>query len=153
MVQNYEKAMEKFGDWLYIIFIGIAIVSSLISSLNKVKKQRETPPSVPQKSQPAEQSTVFPTSARPTPARPAPAPAVQPAPKPVKQSKLKSGTPPPSGKKNVPEERFQSRISRMIERQNLPETEAEHASVEINPNDISEIKKGIIYSEIISRKY
>ena len=170
MVQNYEKAMEKLGDWLYIIFIGIAIVSSIISSLNKAKKQREISPADAQKPQPEPvtarqmqpESGTKPSwmeilqglEEKVSEPKPAPKPS-----QPVSKVRMQPGAgaqpkSPSITPKNAPKERFQSRISRKIEVQgSVPETNLEYSSVEIDFDDISEIKKGIVYGEIINRKY
>lgn len=39
-MQNYKKGMENIGDWLYLIFIAVAVIASMI----KPKKKQEKPP-------------------------------------------------------------------------------------------------------------
>lgn len=177
MVQNYKKAMKKFDDWLYILFIGIALVSSLISSLSKAKKQRENPP-------PDAQNPQSEPSMSAQPPRPVQQPETRTTPswmeilqnleekisEPKPKPQLQTQTPPPPPIMRQPKavvqpkvvpitskldskDRFQSRISRKIGKQDSLDANLEYATIEIDMSDGDEIKKGIVYSEIINRRY
>jgi hypothetical protein len=164
------------NDWLYILFIGIAVVSSLFSGAKKKRKQNSVPSNKPQQQVRPQVPTA--QTRKPEqqqkPASPSwmdilqqleekakqpqqkPQPAAQPKPVLVKPQ-IKS-QPTISSKSTLTDKKprkqqLESRISRKIENQGPIELEAKISGINLNFGDISEIKKGIIYSEIFNRKY
>lgn len=167
------------NDWLYILFIGIAVVSSLFSGSKKKRKQTHVPPAANKPQQQVRpQSSQIPTQKKEeqqskpanTPSwmdilqqledkakepKQKPQPVVKPKPVVTKsqpqinrQMTSKSTL---SDKK--PRKQLESRISRKIENQMPIELEQETAGLDLDFRNISEIKKGIIYSEIFNRRY
>ncbi|MCL1942632.1 MAG: hypothetical protein FWF54_03660 [Candidatus Azobacteroides sp.] len=170
--------MNKIGDWLYIIFIGIAIISSLISNVTKKKPKENTVPPVMRKPQQQASQTQEPAQTRvpgsgQAGSQPKKAPSwidilqsleekepEKPQSRPAHRTKIQpkgqaqSSMQVSSQITNEIQKPVQSLISQKIAEQNpATESEPEFSVIDLRLNDLSEIKKGIIYSEIFNRKY
>jgi hypothetical protein len=148
--------MDNLGDWLYIVFIIVAAVSGLFSSAKKKKRTAAKPVHTPQheqkhtdnseeksfwelleemqsESKPKQQKVkVRKTESAPT---------------------LKKTTPPPflATEKNIPDNFTQKEQPVLLENDNI-----ESAGISLEDLDlqhIEEVRKAIIYSEILHRKY
>ncbi len=182
-MQNYKKAMDSIGDWIYIILIAIAVISSFLPGSKKKNKQQNTMPPVVHR--PQQQTTQQNTPQQKTVEQPKPQPAKVPSwmdilqsleEKKPEQPKVKPKPQPQQVQVKSQQKKFktqiktekeaflpftegktkssQSSISQKIESQGpIAEAEMEIASIDLDFKDISEIKKGIIYSEIFNRRY
>lgn len=135
--------MDNIGDWLYVVFIIIAAISSILSSGKKKKHSKEI------LGQPGR------TFSPPQPAnRPAPANEVinKPHPRNPEKKKARKTPPPPPPMflqgDRIPQTSLQERETGTI----YNEAEPEHPSGFSlrNPDDL---KKAVIYTEILNRKY
>lgn len=126
-MQKYAKLMEHVGDWLYyVIFFGIAIVSLI----NSVAKKKST-------------DTVSP-------------PPVYESPPPPPPLSVKRKTPPPAPNRSRfsggYETLFQNEGQRVFENETPTDNEVT-ATDNWSLNDVETIRKAIVYTEILNRKY
>ncbi|MEG1544066.1 MAG: hypothetical protein RR382_06015 [Tannerellaceae bacterium] len=156
--------MDNAGDWLYIVFLVVAGLSGLIGSGKKKKKQTEV------LGQPGREIT---TEAEPAPEKgfweilqemqqgeEAPKPAPRPvsvAPQPVRKAKQNTATAFLSEedriyKAHVPE----SHIPMLATPPTIgrfAEEEQEGTDLDISFRDPADLRKAVIYAEILNRKY
>ena len=167
--------MENIGDWLYLIFIGIAVVASIIKP--KKNNKPSSPPPVAHDRDPWESTTPQQVGEVKTSSQQKPASwqeilqtlteeiqqnqtkkTVQPEKIQTQQqtsSKKKTVKPFLSGespKKKIPVSAITDKIKHFeeIDKKNKEETAA---SIHFNFDDMDEVKKGIIYAEIFNRRY
>lgn len=130
--------MDNAGDWLYIVFLAIAGISSLFSSKNKKKRPKQI------LGQPDKEIV---TSEKEVPAKgfweileemQKPEPVKQPAaaPKPF-----------------LAGEKMADRQSSARNRLAPPPAEEESPLTEIEFDNAAELRKAVIYTEILNRKY
>ncbi|WP_075966699.1 hypothetical protein [Parabacteroides massiliensis] len=130
--------MDNAGDWLYIVFLAIAGISSLFSSKNKKKRPKQI------LGQPDKEIV---TSEKEVPAKgfweileemQKPEPVKQPAaaPKPF-----------------LAGEKMADRQSSARNRLATPPAEEESPLTEIEFDNAAELRKAVIYTEILNRKY
>ena len=130
--------MDNAGDWLYIVFLAIAGISSLFSSKNKKKRPKQI------LGQPDKEIV---TSEKEVPAKgfweileemQKPEPIKQPAaaPKPF-----------------LAGEKMADRQSSARNRLATPPAEEESPLTEIEFDNAAELRKAVIYTEILNRKY
>ena len=130
--------MDNAGDWLYIVFLAIAGISSLFSSKNKKKRPKQI------LGQPDKEIV---TSEKEVPAKgfweileemQKPEPVKQPAaaPKPF-----------------LAGEKMADRQSSARNRLATPPAEEESPLTEIEFDNAAELQKAVIYTEILNRKY
>ena len=130
--------MDNAGDWLYIVFLAIAGISSLFSSKNKKKRPKQI------LGQPDKDIV---TSEKEVPAKgfweileemQKPEPVKQPAaaPKPF-----------------LAGEKMADRQSSARNRLATPPAEEESPLTEIEFDNAAELRKAVIYTEILNRKY
>lgn len=139
--------MDNIGDWLYIIFLIIAAISGMRSS-NKNKKKRQgqeeviRPPKNKKRSTPQEVTLDEPETAR-----------VIPQAEPVLSSADPTTIPEPpvfeEGKRIVRDDDLAGETV-----MNVTGTPQKRQATTCNPlSDPDELKKAIIYAEILNRKY
>jgi len=126
--------MDEIGNWIYIIFIAVAVISSLYKSTKKKT---------------AQQQTQMPDPALP----PQPSYSIPPVPK-EKRVKI----PPPASEfiKNRPSKSpsLFSAAHPGVTTESIFVQEEEHVLVDgLDLSDVDALRKAIIYSEIINRKY
>ena len=136
--ENNQSFMDNIGDWLYIVFLAIAGISGLFSS--KEKKKKKGRPEIlgqPDKEivsdeqpQPAEDKGFWEIGEeiKQAPAQPTPEPEEKP--RPIQEDKPRKAPP------TVP-----------------PMKEPERPTPEITLQDTDELRKAVIYAEILNRKY
>lgn len=141
--------MDNAGDWLYIVFLVIAGISGLFGSKNKNKRPKQA-------SRQPEREIVIADEDVPQKGfwdtwqeMQNPQPQVQPTPKKLKQKKQKAATSPflageKTTVKQMAAEAARTRIPIMEEESNLQDLEFDNAA---------ELRKAVIYSEILNRKY
>lgn len=136
--------MDDLGNWVYIILMVVVGISSLFSSINKKKgqKQTQTPsPEIPDDRFPAP----------PVPLEPVPVPTHLPA------KKIRKSSPPIPG--NTGNKPFGSPLKSSLDETHLQTESAikpdEDYSLaeELDLTDTEAFRKAIIYSEIINRRY
>lgn len=133
--------MDKIGDWLYIVFIIIAGISGLISSVKKKNKPTEVL-GQPDYGQPEEQNQpVNKNPWDPFEKGPAPRPKSNNKKKKRETSPFLEGETTSSFNRNIP-----------IPVTDIPEPELEYGP-EITINSVEDLRKAVIYSEILNRKY
>lgn len=152
--------MDNAGDWLYIVFLVVAAISGLFNSKNK-KKNRPDILGQPDKEivtndQPASGKGFWEILQEMESPRPEPEPEPQPqpqAPKVPQKKKLERSkafpTPTPflSSEKNIPD--------RIAETSPIMAPVEEESGIlsDISFRDLDELKKGVVYAEILNRKY
>lgn len=154
--------MDNLGDWLYILILIAAGIGSLFSSAKKKKQAEQQPPQPTLHPEHDETKTQKPKSfweilEEEMKRGSVPQGQPQPTPQPIKaenrkKTQKKSSVPTPSfaeGEKAIKDHRLSSTLSSSIETQ---EDETYSISVESFQNT-DELKKAIIYSEILNRKY
>lgn len=179
-MQNYKKDMENIGDWLYLIFIAIAVIAGMIKP--RKKQDASAPPPVAHDRDPWE------SSASQQPAKQQSANTQQ---KPltwqeilqtlteetkktqtqpqkttlqtqrVNTQKQTSSTKKPaakpflSGESASKKQPVTSSIAAKIKHFADAESRynTEETSIQLNFDDPEEIKKGIIYAEIFNKRY
>lgn len=141
--------MDNAGDWLYIVFLAIAGISGLFGSKNKKKQPKQvarqpereiftTDEDVPQKGF----WEVLQEMQNPEPQ-------VRPAPKSQKQKKQKAATSPfLTGEKTTVKQMAAQASSTRI-----PISEEESNLQDLEFDNAAELRKAVIYSEILNRKY
>jgi hypothetical protein len=125
--------MDEIGNWLYIVFIAIAVISSIFNAMKKKNQQPQTP----------------------VPAPKPPKQEYQSPPVPMK----KTGKVPPPIPEHIRHFPFDALLASAAATTN-PDTgpilieEIEHVlAEELDLSDADAFRKAIIYSEIIHRKY
>ena len=122
--------MDEYGDWVYIILMVVVGISSLISSINK--KKRQQPMQMPVPEYPDEPSfPIPPVSTQQERKQPPPAP---------RHSK-RTHLAPPLIETRLPTETF------------FEQDEEIALTDELNLSDADAFRKAVIYSEILNRKY
>lgn len=153
--------MDNLGDWLYIVFLVIAAISGLFGS-GKKKKQTKAKPVQPQQEEmpdvETERGKGFWEILQEMQNEPQEKPQEKPKP-PVKSIPK----PKPAAKKATPASPFlagEGKISNFTPKQNTPSLleepiEEDHTvtSEDFHLQDIDEVRKAIIYNEILTRKY
>ncbi|HOG36327.1 MAG TPA: hypothetical protein PK984_02720 [Paludibacteraceae bacterium] len=129
----------EIGDYLYIIVLVIAIVTSMIGKAKKKEKEADkTPPLAPNWEDIAQElKKTVPQPTNDTP---------QPTPQPIKP------TTPPIAEKQFKFENTDSKITKETPHQTHNYTIQENETA-IDPQNLDELKKAVIYSEILNRKY
>lgn len=123
--------MDNLGDWIYIVFLIVAAVSGLFSSKNKKKRPTQV----------LGQPEYAPAQEEHTPSG-----------KGFWEILEEATTPPPTPFLAAEQEIHKSKVS-SSPITNFP-TEEEHALLEdIEFNNAEELRKAVIYSEILNRKY
>lgn len=130
--------MDNAGDWLYIVFLAIAGISSLFSSKNKKKRPKQI------LGQPDKEIV---TSEKEVPAKGfwEILEEMQ-KPEPVKQ-------PAAASKPFLAGEKMADRQSSARNRLATPPAEEESPLTEIEFDNAAELRKAVIYTEILNRKY
>ena len=146
--------MENIGDWIYLIFIAVAVIGSL---LKPKKRAEQTPPVVRNPhSQPGAQNRQAETSARPVQSwddilqRFGEKVTPKPEPQPVKKTKTKPFIETVSAENSLQQKTplTSSIADRIKSYSNEQLVDANRPALVFNFNDLDEIKKGIVYSEI-----
>lgn len=155
--------MDNAGDWLYIVFLVVAAVSGLLNS-GKKKKTATKPvqparPAEESKNPDSEKSFWEILEERTSP------------PQPVQKKPSKRIASPASAKKETPIKAkntpspaqfltFESQIPDFSERRDIPiELEETNEPIQnltgddFNLQDINEVRKAVLYNEILTRKY
>ena len=135
--------MDNAGDWLYIVFLIIAGISSLFGSKNKKKRPRQilgqpdreivtNEDNVPDKGF----WEILEEMQNPKPAK-------QPVPTPKRKKK----------QQQVAAEKVTDKQSPAGNRLVVPSTEEEIPLTDIEFDNAAELRKAVIYTEILNRKY
>ncbi len=145
--------MDNAGDWIYIVFLVVAAVSGLFSSKNKKKRPTQVLGQPGSDVIPEEKTTsgkgFWEILEEVTNERPR-KPEAQAAP--IHKTKKKKESPAQKPFLTAEQEIQKSKIS-SSQSVNFP-TEEEHSMLEdIEFNNANELRKAVIYSEILNRKY
>lgn len=141
--------MDNVGDWIYIVFLIVAAISGLFSSKNKKKRPTQVLGQPGHDSYPEENTSsgkgFWEILEEATIPQKPEAPTA-----PIHKKKKKTPAPKPSF--STGQEIPKSKIS-SSQPMNFP-AEEEHSMLEdIEFNNAEELRKAVIYSEILNRKY
>ncbi|RHR37720.1 hypothetical protein DWX23_17795 [Parabacteroides sp. AF18-52] len=145
--------MDNLGDWIYIVFLIIAAVSGLFSSKNKKKRPTQVLGQPGHDTFPEENTSsgkgfweILEEVKNVSPQQPAPVKATS------GKKNLKKEAQTPKAFLSAEKEIHQSKVS--TSRPMAFPYEEEHTMLEdIEFNNIEELRKAVIYSEILNRKY
>lgn len=141
--------MDNAGDWLYIVFLIIAGISSLFGSKNKKKRPKQilgqpdreivtNEDNVPDKGF----WEILEEMQNPKPVK-------QPVPTPKRKKKQQVAAPSPF----LAAEKVTDKQSPAGNRLVVPSTEEEIPLTDIEFDNAAELRKAVIYTEILNRKY
>ena len=141
--------MDNAGDWLYIVFLIIAGISSLFGSKNKKKRPKQilgqpdreivtNEDNVPDKGF----WEILEEMQNPKPVK-------QPVPTPKRKKKQQVAAPSPF----LAAEKVTDKQSPAGDRLVVPSTEEEIPLTDIEFDNAAELRKAVIYTEILNRKY
>ena len=137
--------MDNLGDWIYIVFLIVAAVSGLFSSKNKKKRQTQVlgqPEYEPAKEEHAPSGKGFWEILEEVTTPP------EKKEKKIKKKEIRQPNPFLAAEQEIHKSKVSSSPIT-----NFP-TEEEHALLEdIEFNNTEELRKAVIYSEILNRKY
>lgn len=145
--------MDNLGDWIYIVFLIVAAVSGLFSS--KGKKKRPTQvlgqpghETVTEENIPSDRGfwEIFDEPTNPNPQQPV----RQKYSQPKKSKKTEKRSPSPF---LTAEQEIQKSKVRSLQPMNLHAEEEPSLLQDIEFNNTEELRKAVIYSEILNRKY
>lgn len=141
--------MDNAGDWLYIVFLVIAGISGLFSSKNKKKRPKQVlgqpEREIISQDEEAPQKGFWDILQEMQEPRPQQKTVI----KPKKQKKQQAVQP-------TPFLTAENEIARQIADENrigIPPMEEEAQQMDIEFNNAAELRKAIIYTEILNRKY
>lgn len=147
--------MDNIGDWLYILFLIIAGISGLFSSKNKKKRPKqilgqpdqEIPTDEENNPQKGFWEILQEMQEEPQKEMPDIPQAKEP---PHKQEKRKVS---PTPQSFIPEEKHNARQTKVKQPSVVPTAEEESLLPDLELNHAAELRKAVIYTEILNRKY
>lgn len=144
--------MDNLGDWLYIVFLAIAGLSSLLSSKKKKKRPSPVSPQVEKDRKPEEEKEAEKGFWEVLQEIQQPKPEPKKKQKPVVRKKQKAAIVP----EPVPFLSVENEIQNPLATESFlsvrPEEETNNMP-DIELNTITDLRKAVIYAEILNRKY
>ena len=137
--------MDNLGNWIFIVLVILSLVGSyLTDKAQKAEAKKMKPPPTSEEEFPAEEIEPMP-KAEPVP-QPVPPVAVPRKSKRKAAAKVVAPTPPHT----PPHHSSQLKEKQKVETNLQPEKEPEGINLAL---DLDDMKKAVIYSEILNRKY